>query len=71
MAKWGMETLPHPPFSPDLAPCDFSIFPKLKNQLRSHKFRKIEDMQAESCEILRKFGPEVLKWLATGKSVPL
>ncbi len=24
--KWGMEILPHPPNSPDLAPCDFGFF---------------------------------------------
>ena len=25
----GIKTIPHPPYSPDLAPCDFWIFPKL------------------------------------------
>ena len=25
----GIKTVPHPPFSPDLAPCDFWLFPKL------------------------------------------
>ena len=23
-------TVPHPPYSPDLAPCDFCLFPKLR-----------------------------------------
>ena len=26
----GIETAPYPPYSPDLAPCDFCLFPKLK-----------------------------------------
>ncbi|KAI6646349.1 Transposase [Oopsacas minuta] len=26
----GLELLPYPPYSPDLAPCDFWLFPKLK-----------------------------------------
>ena len=26
----GIETVPHPPCSPDLAPCDFWLFPKLR-----------------------------------------
>ena len=26
----GFETLPHPPYSPDLAPTDFHLFPRLK-----------------------------------------
>ena len=25
----GIKTIPHPPYSPDLAPCDFWLFPKL------------------------------------------
>ena len=28
--KMGIKTVPHPPYSPDLAPCDFSLFPKLR-----------------------------------------
>ena len=26
----GIKTVPHPPLSPDLAPCDFWLFPKLR-----------------------------------------
>ena len=26
----GIKTVPHPPYSPDLAPCDFWFFPKLR-----------------------------------------
>jgi len=26
--------LPHPPYSPDLAPADFFLFPKLKTNLK-------------------------------------
>ena len=26
----GLKTAPQPPFSPDLAPCDFCLFPKLR-----------------------------------------
>ncbi len=29
----GIEMIPHPPYSPDLAPCDYYLFPRLKNQL--------------------------------------
>ena len=29
MTKMGVKTVPHPPYSPDLAPCDFCLFPKL------------------------------------------
>ena len=26
----GIKTVPHPPYSPNLAPCDFCLFPKLR-----------------------------------------
>lgn len=34
----GIATVPHPPYSPDLAPCDFWLFPELKIPLRGRKF---------------------------------
>ena len=33
-----IQLLPHPPYSPDLAPCDFFLFPELKKQLRGWHF---------------------------------
>jgi histone-lysine N-methyltransferase SETMAR len=33
------ELLPHPPYSPDLAPCDYFLFPNLKKSLAGKKFR--------------------------------
>ena len=30
LTKMGIETVPHPPYSPDLALCDFWLFPKLR-----------------------------------------
>ena len=30
LTKIGIETVPHPSDSPDLAPCDFWLFPKLR-----------------------------------------
>ena len=29
--SWGWEIVPHPPYSPDLAPSDFHLFPKMKS----------------------------------------
>jgi len=36
--KNHVESYPNPPYSPDLSPCDFFLFPKLKNQLRGIQF---------------------------------
>ena len=33
LSKMGIKTVPQPPCSPDLAPCDFWIFPKLRLSL--------------------------------------
>ncbi|CAK1592430.1 unnamed protein product [Parnassius mnemosyne] len=43
----GFELLEHPPYSPDLAPSDFYLFPRLKERLRGKKFEDdIEVMAA-------------------------
>ena len=35
----------HPPYSPDLAPCDFYLFPKFKLKLKCHRFGSIEQIK--------------------------
>jgi hypothetical protein len=35
------------PYSPDLAPCDFALFPKLKMKLKGRRFEKVSDIQRE------------------------
>jgi histone-lysine N-methyltransferase SETMAR len=39
------ECLPHPPYSPDLAPSDFHVFGSLKEAMRSKSFRSDEEVQ--------------------------
>ena len=36
--------LPHPPYSPDLAPCDFFLFPEIKKKLAGRHFDRIENL---------------------------
>jgi hypothetical protein len=38
--------LPHPPNSPDLAPSDFHLFPKLKEHLRCQHFGLDEEVKS-------------------------
>jgi histone-lysine N-methyltransferase SETMAR len=45
--------IPHSPYSPDLAPCDFSLFPKMKLKLKGRYFESTEEMQAESQDVLK------------------
>jgi histone-lysine N-methyltransferase SETMAR len=44
VADCGYELLPHPPYSPDLAPCDYFLFPMLKSVLKGKVFRTDVDM---------------------------
>ena len=37
LAKFNITCVPHPPYNPDLAPCDF-LFPSLKAKLRGIRF---------------------------------
>lgn len=40
----GFEILPHPPYSPDLAPSDFHLFPKMKLELSGRRFTSNGDV---------------------------
>jgi transposase len=46
LAQNKITALPHPPYSPDLAPCDFFLFPKLKSHLKGHYFGTVKNVQA-------------------------
>ena len=46
LAKHNIPSLPHPPCSPDLAPCDFFLFPQLKKTMKGRRFDYIEEIQA-------------------------
>jgi hypothetical protein len=43
LAKKNVPTLPHPFYSPDPAPCDLYLFPKLKSKLKGHHFGTMID----------------------------
>ena len=45
LTKKGIKTVPRPPFSPDLTPWDFWLFPKLKEKLRGCRYETIEEMK--------------------------
>ena len=43
--RLGLRTLPHPPYSPDLASSDFFLFPKLKDYLKGNRYETDEDVK--------------------------
>ena len=40
----GFQLVEHPPYSPDLAPSDYSLFPKLKSYLSGNNFATNDDV---------------------------
>jgi len=44
--RYSWEVLPHPPYSPDMSPPDFDLFPKLKIYMRGLRFSTLEDLSA-------------------------
>ena len=48
----NMTVVPHPPYSPDLAPSDFFLFPKLKMKLKGRIFQTLGEIQAASQAVL-------------------
>jgi len=54
MTSLKFTVVPHPPYSPDLAPSDFWLFPKLKETLKGQHF-------SSGAEV----GTAVCKWLSS------
>ncbi len=52
LAKNRTTVLEQPPYSPDLAPCDFFLFNKLKESMRDHHLGSVEAIKEESARIL-------------------
>ena len=48
LTKMSIKTVPHPPYSPDLAPCDFCLFPKL----RGCHYETIEEMKEAVTKVI-------------------
>ena len=39
-------------YSPDLAPCDFSLFPKIKSALKGTRFESVDAVKAKATQLL-------------------
>ena len=50
----GIKTVPHPPYRPDLAPCDFWLIPKL----RGCRYETIEKMKKAVTKVIDTFTQE-------------
>jgi len=53
LTEVGGTTLKLPPYSPDLAPCDFWAFPTLKRQLRGKRFSSDDEVGNATAAVLK------------------
>ena len=58
LAKNNTTVLDHPPYSPDLAPCDFFLFPKLKSSLKGARFESVKSITENSTNQLKAIASE-------------
>ena len=56
LTKMGIKTVRHPPSSPDLAPCDFWLFPKL----RGCRYETIEEVKETVAKVIDTLSQEDL-----------
>jgi histone-lysine N-methyltransferase SETMAR len=59
----GIELLPHPAYSPDLAPSDYHLFRSMAHFLRGRQFNKVNDIEAGCLEF---FASKSKEWYRTG-----
>ena len=50
----GIKTVPHPSYSPDLAPCDFWLFPKV----RGCRYETSEEMKESVTKVIDRLTQE-------------
>ena len=61
LTKRETKVIAQPPYLPDLAPCDFFLFPKLKYPLRRTCHESIESLKRNSLEELKAIPAEAYK----------
>jgi len=52
LANKNITVLQQPPYSPDLTPCNFYLFPKMKSVLKGTHFVSVENVNAKTMKIL-------------------
>ena len=59
--------LEHPTYSPDLAPSDFFLFPKIKDILKGRRFDDIDDIRSNTTAALKAIPPNQSKIVLHGR----
>jgi len=56
-----MTVIPHPPYSPNLAPCGFFQFPCMKGQMKGKYFADVSELKKKMLELLNNISMEELQ----------
>ena len=54
----GLDTVEHPPYSPDLAPMDFKVFPIVKSALKGYRFQDFRELALAIQRVVSTFDEE-------------
>jgi len=65
------KSAPHPPYSPDLTPCDFFLFPRMKGQKKGKRFSDVSEVKKKTLEVLNNISVENISRnvFSSGKNV--
>jgi len=58
LVKNNMTVIPHPPYSPDLAPCFFFLFPCMKGQMKGKRFADVSEVKKKTLEAFNNISME-------------
>ena len=53
LSDYGWKVLPHAPYSPDMIPSDFDLFPKLKEPMQGLCFSSREELSTDGTKAIR------------------
>jgi len=61
----------HPPYSLDLAPCDFFLFPRMKGQKKGKRFADVHEVKKKTPVVLNNISTEKISRnvFSSGKNV--
>jgi hypothetical protein len=65
LAAKNSAVAPHPPCSPDLAPCDFFLFPRMNWKLEGRRFQDVTEIQEQSLTVLHAIPKSQFQRLST------
>ena len=61
LASHGIPVVQQPPYSPDMAPCDFWLFPQLKTVLKGKRFEDVDAIKKNVTSTLNTFPKDSFK----------